>query len=104
MNLREKKTPGASQHDLGWIVQRTKSLSPVAEEIFLLTIPFIERAYRTSGFPPDHPKPFLAKIMWGHVQMQIPGAPSRLLGHTPVPSFVPTLELTAMNRSDMRSR
>ena len=45
MNLQEEKTPRASQHYMGWIAQRTTSLSPVAGEFFLLTLPFIERAY-----------------------------------------------------------
>jgi hypothetical protein len=49
MNLQKERTPRASQHYMGWIAQRTKSLSPVAGEVFLLTIPFIERAYRTSS-------------------------------------------------------
>ena len=44
MNLRKEKTLSASQHYLGWIARRTTSLSPVVGEIFLLTIPFIERA------------------------------------------------------------
>ena len=44
MNLRKEKTPRTSQHYLGCIAQRTTSLSPVAGEIFLLTIPSIERA------------------------------------------------------------
>jgi hypothetical protein len=42
MNLQKEKTPRASQHDMGWIAPRTTSLSPVAGEVFLLTIPFIE--------------------------------------------------------------
>src|SRR6266850_1526633 len=33
-----------SKHDMGRTAQRTTSLSPVAGEVFLLTIPFIERA------------------------------------------------------------
>ena len=35
---------------MGWIAQRTNSLSPVTVEVFLLTIPFIEHAYRTGDF------------------------------------------------------
>ena len=46
MNLLEEKTPRAPQHNLGWIAPRTTSLSPVAGDVFLVTIPFIERAYR----------------------------------------------------------
>jgi hypothetical protein len=46
MNLQEEKTPRASQHYMGWRAQRTTSFSPVAGEFFLLTLPFIERAYR----------------------------------------------------------
>jgi hypothetical protein len=42
MNPQKTKTSRVSQHDMGWIAQRTNSLSPVAVEVFLLTIPFIE--------------------------------------------------------------
>jgi hypothetical protein len=34
---------------VGWKVRRTPSLLPVDGEVFLLTLPFIERAYRTSS-------------------------------------------------------
>ena len=44
MNLQTDKRPGGSQHDLGWRARRTSSLLPVAGEVFLLTLPFIERA------------------------------------------------------------
>jgi hypothetical protein len=50
MNLQKQKTSRASQQDMGWIAQRTNSLSPVTVEVFLLTISFIERAYRTGDF------------------------------------------------------
>jgi hypothetical protein len=43
MNLQKQKTSRASQQDMGWIAQRTNSLSPVTVEVFLFTIPFIER-------------------------------------------------------------
>ena len=44
MNLQTDKRPGGSQHDMGWRARRTSSLLPVAGEVFLLTLPFIERA------------------------------------------------------------
>src|SRR5258705_7838398 len=40
INLRKEKNPRTSQHDRGWIAQRTTSLSPVAGEVFLLAVPF----------------------------------------------------------------
>jgi hypothetical protein len=46
MTLREKKTPRASQHSMGWRARRKSLLLPVAGEVFLLTLPFIERGYR----------------------------------------------------------
>src|ERR1700738_1249457 len=49
MTLRKKKTPRASQHYMGWRAGQTSLLLPVAGEVFLLTLPFIERGYRTSG-------------------------------------------------------
>src|SRR5216684_2666328 len=49
MTLRKKKTPRASQHDLGWRAGQKSLLLPVAGEFFLLTLPFIERAYRRCG-------------------------------------------------------
>ena len=50
MNLQGEKTSTASQQDMGWRAQRTCSLLPVAGKVFLLTLPFIERANRTCGF------------------------------------------------------
>jgi hypothetical protein len=47
MNLRKKKTPRASQHYMGWRAEQKSLLLPVAGEFFLLTLPFIERGYRT---------------------------------------------------------
>jgi hypothetical protein len=44
MNRFEEKTPTASQHDVGWTVQRTEPLLSVAGEVFFLTFPLIERA------------------------------------------------------------
>src|SRR6266446_6809965 len=44
-----EKTSTASQQDMGWRAQRTCSLLPVAGKVFLLTLPFIERANRRSG-------------------------------------------------------
>src|SRR5713226_3953670 len=44
MNLQGEKTSRASQQDMGWRAQRTCSLLPVAGKVFLLTLPFIERA------------------------------------------------------------
>src|SRR5258708_38742043 len=49
MTLRKKKTPRASQHYMGWRAGQKSLLLPVAGEFFLLTLPFIERAYRRSG-------------------------------------------------------
>src|ERR1700682_953110 len=46
MTLRKKKTPRASQHYMGWRARQKSLLLPVAGEFFLLTLPFIERAYR----------------------------------------------------------
>ena len=46
MNLRKKKTPRASQHYMGWRAGHKSVLLPVAGEVFLLTLPFIERRYR----------------------------------------------------------
>ena len=48
MNLEKENGPSDSQHDMGWNAQRTFPLLPVAGEMFLLTFPFIERAYRRS--------------------------------------------------------
>src|SRR5712664_1283097 len=48
MNLQGEKTSRASQQDMGWRAQRTCSLLPVAGKVFLLTLPFIERASRKS--------------------------------------------------------
>jgi len=42
MDLRRAITPRASQQDMGWRAQRTTLLLPVAGEVFLLTLPFIE--------------------------------------------------------------
>ena len=50
MNLQKEETPRALQHDMGWRARRTFSLLPVAGETFLLTLPFIERAYRKGGY------------------------------------------------------
>src|SRR6266481_5877224 len=44
MNLQTDKRPGGSQHEMGWRARRTSSLLPVGREVFLLTLPFIERA------------------------------------------------------------
>jgi hypothetical protein len=45
MNLQKEKRepPRASHHHAGWIAWRTPLLLPVAGELFLLTLPFIER-------------------------------------------------------------
>jgi hypothetical protein len=48
MTLRKKKNPRASQHYMGWRDRQKSLLLPVAGEFFLLTLPFIERAYRKS--------------------------------------------------------
>src|SRR5580693_8465803 len=48
MTLRKKKNPRASQHYMGWRAGQKSLLLPVAGEFFLLTLPFIERGYRTS--------------------------------------------------------
>ncbi len=44
MNLRKKRTPRASQHYVGWRARQKSLLLPVAGEVFLLTLPFIERS------------------------------------------------------------
>src|SRR5580704_5996554 len=46
MNRRNKRTPRPSQHYMGWRDRQKSLLLPVAGEIFLLTLPFIERPYR----------------------------------------------------------
>ena len=50
MNLRKRKITDPPLYELGWMAGRISSLPPVAGEVFLLTSPFIERAYRRSGF------------------------------------------------------
>src|SRR5271156_6773850 len=50
MNRRKKRTPRASLHYIGWRAWQKSLLLPVAGEIFLLTLPFIERRYRPCGF------------------------------------------------------
>src|SRR6266404_5765401 len=56
MNLQGEKTSRASQQDMGWRAQRTCSLLPVAGKVFLLTLPFIERACGyLEGWPPGFP-------------------------------------------------
>src|SRR5437016_11043860 len=45
MNLQTDKRPGGSQHEMGWRARRTSSLLPVGREVFLLTLPFIERVW-----------------------------------------------------------
>src|ERR1700676_3056426 len=49
MTLRKKRTPRASLHYVGWKAWQTSMLLPVAGEVFLLTLPLIERRYRTNG-------------------------------------------------------
>ncbi len=48
MTLRKKRTPRASLHYVGWRAWQKSMLLPVAGEVFLLTLPFIERRYRRS--------------------------------------------------------
>src|SRR6267154_5043832 len=55
-NLRKRKITDPPLYELGWMAERISSLPPVAGEVFLLTSPFIERAYRRSGIRP--------KISW----------------------------------------
>src|SRR5258707_9276071 len=65
MNLQTDKRPGGSQHDMGWRVRRTSSLLPVAGEVFLLTLPFIERACRErsiGGEKPTYRYPISTKL------------------------------------------
>jgi hypothetical protein len=50
MNLRKKRTLRASLHYIGWRARQKSLLLPVAGEVFLLTLPFIERAYRPCGY------------------------------------------------------
>lgn len=52
MNLRERKTPGASLQHKGWMARNFSPLPSVEAEVFFLTSPFIERGYRTSWFSP----------------------------------------------------
>src|SRR5712671_6736362 len=49
MNLRKRKITDPPLYELGWMAGRISSLPPVAGEVFLLTSPFIERAYRRCG-------------------------------------------------------
>jgi len=46
MNLRERKTDGVSLHDWGLTARPFSRGLTVVKEIFVLTSPFIERAYR----------------------------------------------------------
>ena len=48
MNLRRRENHSALLHCLGWTARSFPLRLPVAGEAFLLTSPFIERAYRTS--------------------------------------------------------
>src|SRR4029077_15258625 len=50
MTLRKKRTPRASQHYTGWRAGQKSLLLPVAGEVFLLTLPFIERGIRPCGY------------------------------------------------------
>src|SRR5277367_3818261 len=47
MDRRKKRTPRASLHYMGWRDWQKSLLLPVAGEIILLTLPFIERRNRT---------------------------------------------------------
>ena len=47
MTLRKKRTPRASLHYMGWRDWQKSLLLPVAGELFLLTLPFIERGNRS---------------------------------------------------------
>ena len=48
MNLRKREKSRTSLNDTGWRAQRTSSLFPVAGEVFLLTLPFIEPVGNTA--------------------------------------------------------
>ena len=48
MNLRKRKITDPQLYEVGWMAGRISSLPPVADEVFLLTSPFIERANRKS--------------------------------------------------------
>jgi len=50
MNLRKRKITDPRLYELGWMAGRISLLPPVAGEVFLLTSPFIERAYRKGSF------------------------------------------------------
>ena len=50
MNLQKKSTPRTSQHYVDWRAGQKSLLLPVAGDVFLLTLPFIERAYRRVEF------------------------------------------------------
>src|SRR6516162_6695439 len=43
MNLQKKSTPRTSQHYVGWRAGQKSLLLPVAGEVFLLTLPFIDK-------------------------------------------------------------
>src|SRR6476620_11267119 len=61
MNLRKKRTPRASQHYVGWRARQKSLLLPVAGEVFLLTLPFIERPYRKSALGATRYEPRLVQ-------------------------------------------
>src|SRR6266849_2024135 len=48
MNLRKSENHSAPLHYMGWTARPFSLRPPVAGEAFLLTSPFIERAYRKS--------------------------------------------------------
>src|SRR6266481_5551771 len=69
MNLRKRENPRTSLNDTGWRAWRTSSLLPVAGEVFLLTLPFIERANRP------------VSRLCGRLNLE---APAGILGHKPI--------------------
>src|SRR5882762_8121003 len=84
MNLRKRKITDPPLYELGWIAGRISSLPPVAGEVFLLTSPFIERAYRASeigglGTSPvtRHRGQVKSVAKAGRVTVHLPGQLSR---------------------------
>src|SRR5713101_8482294 len=102
MNLRKRENPRTSLNDTGWRAWRTSSLLPVAGEVFLLTLPFIERANRPCGLrrKPDRAldvrfRDFLAGLCQRHsslIRRLRPQGPCRPESRrlSPVPALLPS--------------
>jgi hypothetical protein len=63
MNLRERKTHGVSLHDWGLTARPFSWGLTVVKEIFVLTSPFIERAYQNVAFGPTR---LYSNVNFGH--------------------------------------